>query len=239
MVKELSINVKIMINATETSEPIIPPLRRLGRGIARTVRRNVCPDPVGGAAANYAEAVKAFIDSTRIKSVVELGCGDFRVGRSIIRTGVRYTGVDPSDAAVARNRELYAGRKVRFLVGDAVRDLLPDGELCLVGDLFRHITNAEIRLLLLKLDKFKYIIYNDIQPSFGTFVPNLDKPPGGTRLDRHSALDLRKPPFDLKYVEYFVGLFSENPVYEPGERSCSFLIRSDYQTEYLDPVYLD
>ncbi len=217
------------------------PVDRLGRGISRTtVGRDIGPDPVGAVATNYARAVNHFVAAMNIKSVVEFGCGDFRVGRAIARGGVRYTGVDDSEAVIGRNRTLYESRKVRFLVGDPIGDSLPDGELCLAGQLFRHRTNAEIRLLLLKMRKYRYLIFTDYQPPYGTFIPNLDKPPGpATRLDRGSALDLRKPPFDVKYVEFFLALDAENPVYGPGERLCSFLIRSDYQIDYLDPVYLD
>jgi hypothetical protein len=198
------------------------------------------PGPVGHGATDYVRAVNQFVSAMNIKSVVEFGCGDFSAGGAMARGGVGYTGVDRSEAVIGRNRALYEGRKVRFLVGDPLCDPLPDGELCLAGQLFRQLTNAEIRLLLLKMRKYRYLLFTDYQPPYSSFIPNLDKPPGAaTRLDRGSALDLRKPPFNVRYVEFFHALDAENPVYDPGERLCSFLIRSDYQVDHLDPVYLD
>ncbi len=204
------------------------------------MRRNVSAEPIDVRAEHYARAVRTFASNLKIKSVVELGCGDFGVGRMIARASVCYTGVDRSVSVVARNRELFGGRKVRFLVGDAVRDPLPDGDLCLVGDLFRHLSNAEIRLMLMRLKKYSYWIFNDHQPPVGTFIPNLEKPPGpATRLDRNSALDLRLPSFGVRHVEFFAGYLSEKPVYHPHERICSFLIRRNCQSPHLDPAYLD
>lgn len=224
----------------------IPTIRKLGGRLTRTIRWKLdsmhgpSPDPIGDSAKQYANAVRIFINTMHIKSVVELECGDFRFGRVIARSGVHYTGVDALETVIERNRHLYEGRKVRFIARDVIEDELPDGDLCLAGGLFQHRTNAEIRLLLLKLRKYKYLIFSDHQPPFGTFVPNLDKPDGkGTRLDCNSALDFQKPPFNIRYVETFIILTHDNPDYNPNERLCSFLIRSECQDAKYDPVYLD
>jgi SAM-dependent methyltransferase len=222
------------------------PLYKLSRITARAFRWKLdAPpvsgiDPLGFSEKHYAEAVSVFIATTKIKAVVELGCGDFRVGRMIARSGVGYTGVDGEESVIARNRELYQKRKVRFYARDVIRDELPDGDLCLAGELFHYLTNDEIHLLLLKLKKYKYVIFMDYQPRAGTFAPNLDKPPGqATRLAHNSALDLRKPPFNLNYVAFFTTLLPDNPVDNRAERLCCFLIPMHDQATYLDPVYMD
>jgi SAM-dependent methyltransferase len=227
-------------------EANVPSIRNLSRKITHTLRRKLDTlhgpgtDSIGDSEKHFADAVTLFISTMHIKSVVELGCGDFSVGQMIARSGVRYTGVDGVESVVARNRELYEGRKVRFLARDVIGDELPDGDLCLAGELFQHLTNAEIRLLLLKLKHFKYVMFTDYQPPFGTFVPNRDKPPGkATRLHRNSALDLQKPPFNIRYVQYFTTLIPDNPVDNHHERLCCFLIPMQDQATYLDPVYLD
>lgn len=222
------------------------PLYKLSRITARAFRWKLdAPpvsgiDPIGLSEKHYAGAISVFIATTKIKAVVELGCGDFRVGRMIARSGVRYTGVDGKESVIERNRELYQGRKIRFLARDAIRDELPDGDLCLAGELFHHLTNDEIHLLLLKFKKYKYVIFMDYQPHAGTFAPNLDKPPGqATRLARNSALDLRKPPFNLNCVAFFTTLLPDHAVDDHAERLCCFLIPMQNQAERLDPAYLD
>jgi SAM-dependent methyltransferase len=210
-------------------------------GVVRRMRGAPRGPALSGYDAAYAESVNQFIDNMRIKSVVELGCGDFRVGRAIAESGVRYTGVDRAASVVERNRHLHESRKVRFLVGDALRDELPDGELCLVGELFRRLANAEIRLMLLRLKKYRYVMFTDRRPPAGTFVRNLDKPSGrkADRLDRNSALDLRREPFNVDHVSIRLIRPADDPVYDAGERLCCFLMRGDRRADYLDPVYLD
>jgi hypothetical protein len=46
------------------------------------------------AAKPYADFVLRFMTERNLKSVVDLGCGDFRVGRLIAASGVSYIGVD-------------------------------------------------------------------------------------------------------------------------------------------------
>src|SRR5947208_1822289 len=130
---------------SDTNTLYADPLYKLNRMTARIFRWKLDAPPVSrihpidSFEKHYAQAVNVLIATMKIKSVVELGCGDFRVGRIIARSGVRYTGVDGKDAVIARNRELYQKRKVRFYARDVIRDELPDGDLCLVGKLFQHL----------------------------------------------------------------------------------------------------
>ena len=194
-------------------------------------------DSLGEAERHYADAVRRFIGAMKIRSAVELDCGDYRVGRRIARRNLEYVGFDADLSLLERNRQRYGGRHVRFVAGDVIGDDLPDGELCLAGEVLRRLTNAEIRLLLLKFKKFKYVIFNEYMPRLGEFTPNLDKPPGRLdRLDRGSALLLQHPPFNVRCVEYFLISPLDN---HSDLRLCSFLIRMQDQATRLDPVYLD
>jgi SAM-dependent methyltransferase len=225
------------------------PIYKLSRIITRIFRWKLDAPPVSEIhpigfsekQKHYAVAVNIFIATTKIKSVVELGCGDFRVGRMIARSGVRYTGVDGEESVIARNRELYQKRKVRFYARDVIQDELPDGDLCLVGELFQHLSNSEIRLALLKLrKKYKYIVVTDYQPPYDKLIPNRDlSHDRSTRIHRDSGLDLRKPPFNMQNVG-ILGIYPvENYLYNYGERICIFLIPMEDQAKRLDPVYLD
>src|SRR5258706_4910521 len=57
--------------------------------------------------AAYCSMLREFIDEHQIRSVLDLGCGDFEVAKRIQRPGVSYVGVDVVPALVERNRRLY------------------------------------------------------------------------------------------------------------------------------------
>ena len=66
------------------------------------------------AAKPYADFVIRFMTEHNVKSVVDLGCGDFRVGRRIAASGVDYTGVDVVAPLIAENTRRNASPSVRF-----------------------------------------------------------------------------------------------------------------------------
>src|SRR5262249_9418089 len=58
-------------------------------------------------AEDYGSFVREFISSRDVRAVVDLGCGDYRVGAQLSDTGVVYTGVDIVPALIESNRKLY------------------------------------------------------------------------------------------------------------------------------------
>src|SRR5262245_26683603 len=60
------------------------------------------------------EALHALIDEHRITSIVDLGCGDFRVGRKLVRPDIQYTGLDIVQPLVAYNRKRFGSANVEF-----------------------------------------------------------------------------------------------------------------------------
>lgn len=173
----------------------------------------------------YAEAVARFVAEHGIGSVIDIGCGDFRVGRMIADGGVRYTGVDIVDGLVARNQASFGAPGVSFATGNVVEDDLPDAGLCLVREVFQHLSNREIQAALGRLRKYPYVIVTDHQPAGTRFVGNRDKPHGrDIRVFSRSALVLDQPPFSLPDVSLFLDLPSPNVLFDAGERLRSFLI---------------
>lgn len=143
---------------------------------------------------------------------VDLGCGDFRIGHRLLPFCSRYTGVDVVRPLVDRNQEQYGCDTVRFVALDIVADALPVGEVCLVRQVFQHLSNQDICSVLLKLQKFKLVIITEHYPT-GTEapVPNLDKVRGGdTRVLDNSGVYLSVPPFNLP--EQSLSLALELPV---------------------------
>ena len=176
------------------------------------------PGSTGAAAALYAERIGAFIADNGIRSVTDLGCGDFRVASQFVDESIDYIGVDIVKALVDRNRIQFGATNIRFKCMDIVTDELPDGELCLMREVLQHLSNNQIQQTLGKLDKFRYVIYSDYQPCRSSAcVPNKDIAHGqDTRIWRDSAVFLEEPPFCRK-VELMLEVPSAQQLRSAGE----------------------
>ena len=75
----------------------------------------------------YAALVRKFIRENEIDSIVDLGCGDFSVGRRIVSSGLRYVGVDVVKPLVDRNNQMFRSYDISFECLDIAKLLLDHG----------------------------------------------------------------------------------------------------------------
>jgi SAM-dependent methyltransferase len=179
---------------------------------------------------DYVEAVATFIRSQGVGSIVDLGCGDFRVARRILSSvndHIRYVGVDIVPALIERNQALFGSERVRFLCKDITRDHPPIGELCLVRQVFQHLSNVEIADALACVQRYRYALVTEHYPAPERLRgPNYDKPHGGdTRVVDGSAVFLDKAPFKLAGLELFCETEVNPPLVAKGETLKTWLIR--------------
>jgi SAM-dependent methyltransferase len=92
----------------------------------------------------YLTFVRDLLESKKIRSVVDVGCGDGRLAAAIDWTGVRYVGVDCVREVLDVARAGLAGDNVSFLHLDATRDELPAAEVYLLKDVLQHLDNATV-----------------------------------------------------------------------------------------------
>jgi SAM-dependent methyltransferase len=143
----------------------------------------------------YANAIIAFITKNEISSVVDLGCGDFEIGRRIAGACNRYVGVDIVREVVENNNRLFASDRIWFVKADISNDDLPDGDLCLARQVFQHLSNQQIARALTKLRKYRFLIVTEEQPDDPKKF-NVDKIHGAdTRVG--SGVYLEQPPFNV------------------------------------------
>ncbi|MDE3114819.1 MAG: methyltransferase domain-containing protein [Pseudomonadota bacterium] len=135
--------------------------------------------------------------------MVDLGCGDFRVGRLIAPHVERYAGVDVVPELIDHNAKQCAMPNVAFHCLDITRDALPPGELCLVREVFQHLSNAQIRSALTGMRQYRYCIVTEAQSAnLAGFRPNRDRPAGtSARSFFGSGIRLDLPPFNMDGVE--------------------------------------
>ena len=156
----------------------------------------------------YAAAVGAFMAEHGLASLVDVGCGDFRVGSLVAAHTSSYTGIDVVEPLIAENTRLHADERIRFLCLDMVTGDPPDADICLVRQVFQHLSNRQIIAILDKLQKYKWVLITEDQPGPpGSFVPNVDKAHGtGSRIVRQSGLAFDAPPFDLTGISVLLDL---------------------------------
>jgi SAM-dependent methyltransferase len=154
-------------------------------------------------AREYVKAVGRYIEAHSIRRVVDLGCGDFAVGRKLVELGVDYTGVDVVPALIQHHTQNHANERVRFAHLDIIEAKLPEGELCLIRQVLQHLSNEQIGRILPKLRQYEHVLVTEHYPTPGfRFVPNKDKPHGhDTRIEDDSAVCLEFPPFDATLLE--------------------------------------
>lgn len=146
----------------------------------------------------YVAMVRNFIATHQIRSVLDLGCGDFNVGSRIVSSDLCYTGVDIVQDLIDYNQSRFGSDCVNFCCLDVIEGPLPDADLCLVRQVLQHLSNQQIATTLRTLSKFPYVIVTEHVYSGDGLKPNLDKGKGpGTRIPRKSGIFLESKPFRM------------------------------------------
>ncbi|NGX27579.1 MAG: hypothetical protein K940chlam6_01517, partial [Chlamydiae bacterium] len=145
-------------------------------------------------AAPYMKFVQDFIKKHNIRTIVDVGCGDWTFSQYMDWNDAQYTGYDIVKSVIEKNTEKFAGSKVTFIHGDATKLDLPAADLLICKDVLQHLPNAEILAFLKQASKFKHcLITNDIHD-----INNGDIPHGNWRY-----IDLSQTPFNVKGKEVF------------------------------------
>ena len=135
----------------------------------------------------FIEFVNDFLDTHEIRTVVDIGCGDWQIAQHLSLGDREYIGCDVSSLILNKTRAKFAGHKRTFLHLDATTDVLPHGDLAIVKDVLLHLSNENIQKVLTKLDSFTYVI---IQNDWGEHCENKDIMTGSFR-----SIDILKKPF--------------------------------------------
>ncbi|MDT3662873.1 MAG: class I SAM-dependent methyltransferase [Anaerobiospirillum sp.] len=143
--------------------------------------------------AGYRDFLQQFIAQHQIKTIADVGCGDWQFSRLMDFSKVQYTGYDVSSIVIEHNTRLYQKDNVKFVHYEGDFGQVAPADLLICKDVLQHLPNSYIHNFLKILPKFKYaLITNDIddlQPENN----NADLPvAGGFR-----AVDLRAAPFNL------------------------------------------
>jgi SAM-dependent methyltransferase len=157
----------------------------------------------------YVEVVSEFLQSfDEPLRVVDLGCGDFNVGRKLVTFTKSYEAVDIVPELIERNRKTFQADRLTFHCLDIASEEWPDGDCVILRNVLQHLSNAEISSIVNKLPCYDYLIVTEHIPE-GEFTPNADIISGqGIRLKKGSGVDLTAPPFEFraKHSEQWLSL---------------------------------
>ena len=150
----------------------------------------------------YITSLVSFLTSFNVPPVVcDLGCGDFNVGKDLVKYTQRYIAIDIVADLIAFNKKKFKDEQLEFHCMDIALDKLPKGDVAIIRQVLQHLSNTEVLAVVGKLMEYKYIILTEHLPE-GDFEANQEIISGqGTRLKKQSGLNLLLPPFNLKVKE--------------------------------------
>jgi SAM-dependent methyltransferase len=141
----------------------------------------------------YRAFLARFMRANQVRSVLDIGCGDWQFSRLIDWTGIAYTGLDVVPAVLERNWTRYWKPGIRFECGDVLNGWhLPAADLVLVKDLLQHWPDTAVRELGRRLAGRRALLTYDLRHG----GEHQDTVPGGYR-----PLDLARPPFSWSVAE--------------------------------------
>lgn len=163
------------------------------------------PGSYGTVADEYVRMLVHFIGHNIVRSITDLGCGDFAIGKKIIDhlPEITYNGCDIVPDLIEYNNTKYSSSQIKFHHLDATKDLIPVADLLTIRQVFQHLSNDEIDRILKNCNGFKFIIVTEHLLKYGLeLYYNKDKQTSdGFRLTERSGVYLDKPPFNTAWTE--------------------------------------
>jgi hypothetical protein len=111
----------------------------------------------------YMRCLQKFLKDREIKSVTDLGSGDWQFSRFVDWTGINYIGIDCVPAVLAAVSKQYRSDNVKFICMDFMTnvDHIPKADLCVIKDVLQHWPSENVRSWLqtvIEKKLFKYIL---------------------------------------------------------------------------------
>ena len=160
----------------------------------------------------YVDILQKYIDKPEVKTVLDLGCGDWQFSKFLDLSSVLYLGIDVVDSVIDSNINLYSDSNIDFISRDITTYELPQVDLIICKDVLQHLCNKDVISVLVKIIKSSKfaLITNDFYPES---TSNRDIENGDYRY-----LDLTLSPFFLDVVTV---LEFEKPGWRP-KRTVTF-----------------
>lgn len=101
-----------------------------------------------GSDAFHTTPYRAFVDTfmrlNDVRTVVDIGCGDWQFSRLMNFEGIDYLGLDVVPELMTSNQQRFGGPGRRFAEMPDALDDVPGGDLLLMKDVLQHLPDATI-----------------------------------------------------------------------------------------------
>jgi SAM-dependent methyltransferase len=153
---------------------------------------------------DYCSLLSELIARYGVRSVADLGCGNFNVGERISRMVDQYTGVDIAETVVIANTRAFTNGHIRFLRADLTTDSLPGADAAILRQVLQHLSNTEIQAVLDNvLETYPLAIITEHVYHGQYQKPNVDMAHGpATRVSEKSGAFIDQPPFSITTAEF-------------------------------------
>jgi 2-polyprenyl-3-methyl-5-hydroxy-6-metoxy-1,4-benzoquinol methylase len=155
--------------------------------------------------------LQEFLKNHEIKTVVDLGCGDWAFSRYIDWTGIEYIGIDVVKHVVERNQKLFAQDNIKFIHANFKAINIQEADLFLCKDALQHFSNDDIRKVIAHLPKYKHSLIANYIDLFATWKNNREIKTG-----QYHPIDLSLTPFKHpgeKVLLFFSGVAYKQTFY--------------------------
>lgn len=146
----------------------------------------------------YQRFLQQFLMDHNIRTVVDMGCGDWQFSRNIDWAGITYKGYDVAQEVIEANKKNFSTSSISFhhYAGDPAE--FDGADLLIVKDVLQHLPNELVQEYLAQFSKFKYALITNCTNPIDFNDVNKNTELGGFRY-----IDIRKPPFNMDASQVF------------------------------------
>ena len=146
---------------------------------------------------NIITAIPRVCRDFKIRSILDVPCGDFHWMSNVQLVGIDYTGADIVPAIIQTNAATHQRESTRFMVKNLITDDLPVADLIFCRDCLVHLSFNDIKCAIKNMCRSgaRYLMTT----TFTDRVVNHDITTGQWR-----TLNLEKPPFSFPPPELLV-----------------------------------
>lgn len=144
----------------------------LRRRFSTNYQRSIWGNGSGGGSAlkpgtaKYIGFLQSFIKQNAVRSIVDVGGGDWQFTRYLDLNGSDYVGIDVVQSVIDRNVESFTRPGVQFAALDILgRYTMPDCDLAICKDVIQHLSDDSALVLISRFRKAKWVVLtNDFAP---------------------------------------------------------------------------
>jgi hypothetical protein len=104
---------------------------------------------------NIVSDLESFIKQHKIKTILDIPCGDFSWMKNVNFNGAEYIGADIVEDLILSNKLSYTSESTSFKVMDVTSDLIPEVDLVFVRDCFIHLSNQDVTKAISNIKRSK------------------------------------------------------------------------------------